>query len=473
MALTTALAGLLSLSPGWAPASEPQGTAPAAPVALDRSAHAAPVAAQAVDSAGVLPPASGTDERRLLASVGPREPARPEGVVASDEAHLRSLVEAVDGPPDIWLEARIYRTGLQIRRPVRLRGARGAVVEGPGEGTVIDIESDDVLIDNLTVRGSGTRHTTEDAGIKAKGRRIAIEHTLVDRTLFGISLQLCQHCTVKGCHVIGPPGDMTFRGDGIKLWEASDGVVEGNLVEDTRDVVVWYSRRVVLNGNTVRRGRYGTHFMYAHDAVVRGGRLTENVVGVFVMYSARMRLEGNVLAGAHGAAGMGVGFKDSDSIELAGNWLVANSTGVYLDRTPRSESTPVRFESNVIAINDVGIRLHSSEHGLSFTRNDFVGNAALAEVEGGGDALGVVFKGNHFSEYEGYDLDGDGLGDVPFEQKRLSSELTDAHQQLRFFQGTAALGLFDVVAHAVPVFAARKLLTDPQPAVRPHEKRIP
>ena len=35
-----------------------------------------------------------------------------------------------------------------------------------------------------------------------------------------------------------------MRGDGIRLWEASDSIVEGNTIADGRDTVLWFSNGV-------------------------------------------------------------------------------------------------------------------------------------------------------------------------------------------------------------------------------------
>jgi nitrous oxidase accessory protein len=174
-----------------------------------------------------------------------------------------------------------------------------------------------------------------------------------------------------------------------------------------------------------------------------------------------------VLAGAGGPAGMGIGFKDSDDITLTGNWLVGNTLGTYLDSTPRSPDARVHFERNVLALNDVGVRFHGTERGVLFYDNDLHENAKLAEVEGGGDALAVEFRGNYFSSYEGYDLDRNGMGDVPFEEKLLASALFETHPSLKFLDGSLAMGLIEAASQAVPVLAARTLLRDPLPRMRP------
>jgi nitrous oxidase accessory protein len=407
-------------------------------------------------------------------AVGPRDLPVPAGaVVAGTFEELRALVEDPGGPKAIALTAQVYRGDLVIKRPLSLTGRRGAVLEGTGGGTVVTVKASDVLVSDVLIRRSGHRNTTEDAGFKATGERVRIAHARLEDTLFGVSFEECKACAVEGVSVLGFDEQTELRGDGIKLWESHHSTVRHAVVERVRDVVVWYTRHATLEDVVVRGSRYGTHLMYAHDASVRRSRFEGNVVGIFVMYSGRMLLEQNVVAGARGAAGMGFGFKDSDAITARGNWLVANTSGLYLDNTPRTTAEPVVFEGNVIALNDVGLRLHSAEKGLSFRGNDLRQNALVVEADGGGSALAVEFRGNHFSEYEGYDLNGDGVGDVPFEVKALSSDLTESRPTLKFFQGTAAIGLLDAVAHAVPLLAARKLLVDPAPLVRPPDIHAP
>lgn len=410
---------------------------------------------QASDLSGPPPPPD---------DAGPVALSIPSGAfVAETDADVARALAS--GPTEIWLRARTYHGDFTIARRLSLRGEQGAVIEGTGTGTVLTITAEDVEVDNVTLEHSGGRNTAEDSGIKGKAARIRITNVSVREALFGINLGPCAGCVIEHSRVKGRTTDPELRGDGIKLWESPDAVVRGCVMEDARDLVVWYSRRVLLENNTVRRSRYGTHFMYAHDSIVRGSRIESNVVGIFVMYSERLKVEHNVLAGSRGPAGVGIGFKESDGVQVHDNWIVANTTGLYLDRSPRAPTTPVAIERNVLALNDVGVIFHSSEEGIAFRDNDFHENVAVASVEGGGDAMSVVFDGNHWSDYEGYDTDGDGRGDVPFELKALSSELTDTHPPLKLFEGTAAMGLFDVVAHAAPVLAAHRVLVDEHPSM--------
>ncbi|MBI4953150.1 MAG: nitrous oxide reductase family maturation protein NosD [Myxococcales bacterium] len=396
---------------------------------------------------------------------GPVERAIPEGAtVAHDEAELAALLADAAGPREIWLEGHVYRGNWTVSRPLALRGVGGSVLEGRGTGTVVTLEAQGSELENVTVRHSGRNHVQEDAGVKARARAVRIARVAVEDALFGIALSPCPGCTLEQSSVVGAEGDSELQGDGIKLWEAHGAVVRGCLVDRARDMVVWYSRGVVLLDNTVRRSRYGAHFMYSHDGSVLRNRFENDIVGVFVMYSSRLSIADNHMLGASGAAGVGIGFKESDGATLRGNVVAGNTTGVYLDRSPRSAAEPLELTGNVFAANQVGIRFHGSDVGLHFVRNDFRQNVALAEVEGGGSARTVVFRNNHFSDYAGYDLDGDGVGDVPFQQKRLARDLTVAHPPVRLLEGTAAMSLVEAIAAAAPAMASELLLEDRAPA---------
>lgn len=404
---------------------------------------------------------------------GPTAGEAPSGSVHALTAdELSKLLADPAGPSQIVLSPGVYRGDFVVHRSVAVFGQPGVVLEGTGAGNVLTIAASDVSITSVAIRHSGRRQTTEDAAIRASGSNVHLRHVSIEDALFGIALEECKACSIEGAHIVGIADDPLLRGDAVKLWESNDAVVRDSVVEDSRDIVVWYSRRALLEGNYVTRSRYGAHFMYAHDSVVRNMRVVRNVVGIFVMYSSRVRIEGNVLAGATGAAGIGIGFKDSDDVHLSRNWLVSNTVGTYFDSTPRSPTATVTFDDNVVALNETGVRLHASERGVVFTGNDFHENATMVEIEGGGNALGVEFRGNYFSSYEGYDLDGDGRGDVPYEEKLLASGLTDSHPALKLLSGTLAMALIDAASRAVPVLSSRTMLTDASPRMRPQRTLV-
>ena len=354
-----------------------------------------------------------------------------------------------------------------IDKAITLCGPRDAVLRAK-EGSTLRVRADGARLQGFTVLGSGQRFDLMDGGVHLQGRDLVLEDVLVRDALFGILVEKCTRATVRGCTVLGTglPA-MGLRGDAIRLWETNDSLVERNVVRDARDLVVWYSSRNRLLGNRVSGSRYGTHFMYSHDNVVEDSEYVDDEVGVFVMYSRGIGMRRNLLARAGGAAGIGIGLKEAGDVTVEDNWLLANTTGVYIDASPLDPSHHNRYRRNVVRFAENAIVLHSSVKRSEFADNTFADNGAVVRVSGQGDALQCTFAGNHYDEYQGYDFDGDGRGDVPFEFRRLSTQLEGRYPELALLHGAPAMGMVDLVGQVMPLFAPKRLLTDAAPRLRP------
>jgi nitrous oxidase accessory protein len=293
-----------------------------------------------------------------------------------------------------------------------------------------------------------------------------VQGLLVRNATFGILVEKAHRAVVRGNDVRGPDhGPLGMRGDGIRLWETRDSLVEGNHVTGGRDVVVWYSPGNRVVSNLVERGRYGTHFMYSSESVVEDNVYVGNVVGVFVMYSADVALRRNVLARGSGAAGMGLGVKESGNLTVEDNLVVRNTVGCYLDTSPLQQNHANVFARNSFRLCETAVLFHGSETRNTFEGNTFRDNQSQVRVDGGGDAMGVKWSGNDFDTYAGYDLDGDGFGDVPYVLASLSEEMQGRHPELAFFNGSPTLWMVDAVSHAFPLLTPSKVLVDPEPRV--------
>jgi nitrous oxidase accessory protein len=88
-------------------------------------------------------------------------------------------------------------------------------------------------------------------------------------------------------------------------------------------------------------------------------------------------------------------------------------------------------------------------------------------VDGGGDALGNEWASNDFDDYAGYDLDHDGVGDVPYELRDLADGLVARSTDLTFFTGTPALALVSLAGHVVPLMAPKPRARRRAPALSP------
>lgn len=407
------------------------------------------------------------DEGAREAALARPVPARPEGCrTVAAGSHLQdTLDEAAEGEA-LCLEPGDWKGPLKIERSVTVWGPRDAVLRSTGTGTTLLVEGDGVQLLGMTIDGSGGRFDTLDAALKVHADDVTVDGLHVKNATFGILVEQANRVSVLRCRVQGD-ADIAhgLRGDAIRLWETRDSRIEDNVVLDSRDVVVWYSSRNTVLRNRVQGGRYGTHFMYSHGNMVEGNEFLSNVVGIFAMYSRNLDIVGNVFADASGAAGMGLGVKESGNLVVTDNVFVNDTVGVYLDTSPLQMDDTNRFERNAFRLGGTGIVFHSSPARNVFRANVFADNRRTVAVEGGGDALGVTFEGNDFDDYTGFDLDDDGTGDLPYELRTLSGQLTSRRPELAFFQGTPALQLVDAVGRAVPLFAPKTIVRDPRPSM--------
>ena len=401
----------------------------------------------------------------VLAAAG----AGAEGVAAPSPCHavrsgedLVPRLEAAAPGSALCLAPGAWRGPLRIGAGVTLWGPRDAVLSG-GDTTVA-LRGPGAALLGVTIEGSGNRFDRLDAAVLVAADHTRVEGVRIRGALFGIRAERANDVVLRNNEIEGDPArPFGLRGDGIRLWEVRGARIEGNQVRDGRDLVAWYAPGNRFVNNRVSGGRYGLHFMHSSDNDVERNEFADDVVGVFVMYSRHVRLLDNRLLRARGAAGIGLGVKQSGDLEVRGNLFLANSTGVFVDGTGVDPDQHNRFESNTFVSHERAIVFHGAAARNHFLANRFLDNRVDVAVEGRGDARAASFRGNAWDVYVGYDLDGDGVGDLPHEPTSLANEWIARIPALAFFRGSAALGLVEWLGRALPLFRPSPLLRDPAP----------
>ncbi|MCP3913291.1 MAG: nitrous oxide reductase family maturation protein NosD [Actinomycetia bacterium] len=383
---------------------------------------------------------------------------------------LQDIVD--DAPPGsvINLDATVHTGPVVIEKPLTLRGVEGAVIDGQGLGHVIEVLAPEVTIEGVVIRNSGDRLDKEHAGVSADDADgLRILDSVFENTLFGMFIRSSRDVTVSG-NVIGSKDlFIARRGDGIRLWESSGALIEGNEIAEGRDTVFWFTDDITVRDNSVSGGRYGLHFMYSDNALVEGNLLSDNSVGAFLMYSTNLKVYRNTVVDNRGPSGYGLGLKDMDDVELSGNRFEDNRIGLYLDNSPSRIDGNQIVLNNVFAFNDTGVKFRPSVRHNSFSENAFIDNTEHVSIAGGGriqeNEWTLAGRGNHWSDYSGYDADDDGIGDLPYKLDHLFSSLTDRHPELRFLSGTPAARAIDLAGEAFPNLRPEPKLVDTAPLV--------
>ena len=361
---------------------------------------------------------------------------------------------------------------LVIDQSLTLIGEDGAVIDGGGVGDVVRIEAPDVTLEGFELRNSGRILDREHAGVTVEAARATVRNNVMHEVLFGVFLKHADGTVVEGNDIHGYEYDLARRGDGLRSWYSADATFAGNHVQGMRDVILWFSNSAHVLDNVVLDGRYGLHFMYDDDMTVRGNELAGNSVGAFIMYSSRVTVEQNLIRDNFGPSGYGIGLKEVDDVMVRDNVLLRNRIGVSFDTTPHQKAARAQLLGNLVAFNHVGLSFQPSTQRVESVGNWIDRNTSQIEVRGGGDLLGNTWTretGNYWSDYVGYDANGDGVGDVAYEPRSLFGSLRDEHPALALFDDAPAALAIDFAARALPNLRPSAKVVDTAPLLEPGE----
>lgn len=322
-----------------------------------------------------------------------------------------TLAQAADG--DILrLGPGTYTEAVVLDRPITLDGQGHATIDGQGTGSPITITGPDIVVQNLTVVGSGDSHETIDSGIKMTKTATApiVRDNVVLGNLYGIDVHGARDAQVIGNRIEGRlDRHMNNRGNGVYVWNAPGAVVDGNDIRFGRDgIFVNASKRNTFRDNLFRDLRFAVHYMYANDSEVSGNVSIGNDLGYAVMFSRRVRVLDNVSINDREH---GIMLNYANRSEIRGNYVRgAREKCSFLYNSNRNVFSGNWFESC-----GIGIHFTAGSADNEITENAFVGSRTQVKyVSTQWDEWSVDGRGNYWSDFAAYDVDGDGVADTPY-----------------------------------------------------------
>ena len=404
----------------------------------------------------------------VVARALPAQPAaRPTATVeVSPAGPVRTIGDAVRrAAPGATIVVRpgVYREPtIVVDKPVTIVGDRFPVLDGEGERQIMSVVADDVTVRGLRFRNVGTSFTEDRAAIRLSDvRGCAVEGNRVDDGFFGIYLARVSGCRIVGNVLRATKSTESMSGNGIHLWYSDGVTIAGNRVSGHRDGIYFeFVRDADVRDNVSERNlRYGLHFMYSDGCRYVGNTFRHNGSGVAVMYTKNVEMTGNDFDANWGAAAYGLLLKEITDVRVRRNRFRGNTTALFLDGATR----PV-VEANEFTGNGRAVRLDANTQDGRFAGNDFGGNTF--DVTTNARAVSSTFDGNFWDEYAGYDLNRDGVGDVPFRPVRLFSIIVERNEPALVLLRSFFVGALDAAERVVPSLTP-ETLADAHPSMRP------
>jgi nitrous oxidase accessory protein len=349
---------------------------------------------------------------------------------------------------------------IRVSVPVTIVGDSGAVFVG-GAHEIFVVTADDVTFRGLTLRHVEPSYVEDRAAILFDSvANCVVEDSRLEGTFFGIYLSRSRGCRISRNVVQGDATAEMSAGNAIHLFHSREVTVDGNRLTGHRDgIYLEFAEDARVIGNESRDNlRYGLHFMFSHRCEYRDNRFVNNGAGVAVMYTRKMVMEGNTFADNWGAASYGLLLKEIRDSRILRNTFRENTVGLYLEGSARNEVTGNTFEANGWAV-----RVLADAEGNRFSENVFLRNSF--DVSTNSRSNVSTFHGNYWDHYEGYDLDHDGFGDVPFHPVRLFSLLVAQHAESLILLRSFFVDLLDAAERVMPVLTP-ETLQDDRPLMR-------
>ena len=383
-------------------------------------------------------------------------------VAGTDAPSLQATIDrAVDGDTVLVPEG-VWHGPITVNRSITLRGT-GGVLDGEHEGTILRVSAPNVVVEQLHLVNSGHDLRAEDACIRTAPS--AAGTILRDNTLTSCDFGIWVH-QGKGVHLLNNHieglRDITGsrKGNGIHLFDGSELEIRGNVVQYARDgIYVSATHNSVIADNKASYQRYGIHYMYSFDNVIQGNQTNHNTGGIALMQSHRLRVEDNI---SSFKKEKGVLFRDVQYTQIRGNTVEGNGEGFFF-----FSSYDNTIEANTFLNNGTGARIWAGTGRNLVVDNAFVGNREqVLYISHEDQVWGAPGRGNYWSDYVGWDQDGDGLGDRPYRVDSLTANLLHRYPSAVLLLSSPALELLRYLQERTPSLRFDTII-DPQPRVSP------
>ena len=376
---------------------------------------------------------------------------------------IRSAINACMAGDTLVITKGIYKEGnLVIDKPLYITGQDMPVLDGEKKHEVISVKSSYVTIRGLHIRYSGQSTLNDPGGIKVYDAvNVTIEDNELQDNFFGIYIQYGKNCIIRNNIIKASQKEEYHSGNGIHCWKSDSLQITGNRIEGHRDGIYFefVTHSVIWRNISQHNLRYGLHFMFSNDDAYITNYFKNNGAGVAVMFTKRVTMINNTFEESWGDAAYGALFKEISDCYMSGNKFTSNTTGLFLDGSSR-----IRMERNLFRSNGWGMRLQASCIENTIAENSFVGNTF--DVATNGSLTLNTFRENYWDKYEGYDLDKDGIGDVPFRPLSLFSVIVEKNPPAMLLYRSFMIGLLDKSEKLLPSLTPEQFI-DNRPRMKP------
>lgn len=373
-----------------------------------------------------------------------------------------ALELAVDGDT-ISIEAGIYKEGnIVVSKRLTIIGNNYPVIDGEYRFEVITIKSNGVVIDGLKVINSGISSIDDFAGIRiSESKNVFIRNNILLNTFFGIYTQFGSNCIIENNQIIGKSKNEQQSGNGIHCWKSDGMQIRRNTIRGHRDGIYFefVTNSEIISNTSKENLRYGLHFMFSNQDSYIGNHFVNNGAGVAVMFSHHVSMINNYFYKNWGDAAYGILLKEISDSKIERNHFKENTVAVFLEGANR-----INIQKNIFSNNGWALRIQASCMDIEVVSNNFLSNTF--DVGTNGSLVLNKFNENYWDKYEGYDLNKNNRGDIPYRPISLFAVIVERNPTSMILFRSFITALFDKTEKLIPSLTPENL-KDNNPLMKP------
>ncbi|MEY3188756.1 MAG: nitrous oxide reductase family maturation protein NosD [Bacteroidota bacterium] len=367
---------------------------------------------------------------------------------------IRTAIRIANNGDTILVTAGIYKEGnLIISKQLTFIGDKYPIIDGQNKYEVFSIKASKVVIDGFKIYHSGTSNLDDYAGIKVyDSREVTIQNNILDDTYFGIYLQYAKRCVIKNNRLKAYNKEEQQSGNGIHCWKSDSLSITGNTVDGHRDGIYFefVTNSSIKSNTTSNNIRYGLHFMFSNNDTYQFNSFIGNGAGVAVMYSNKVSMLNNQFKENWGDAAYGLLLKEISDSYITGNTFEKNTTGIYLEG-----ASSIKMDHNIFKNNGWAMKIQASCMDIKVSTNNFVGNTF--DIGTNGSLVLNTFNKNYWDKYEGYDLNHDTMGDIPYRPVSMYSMIVEQNPPAMMLFRSFITSLLDKTEKLIPSLTPENL----------------
>ncbi len=367
---------------------------------------------------------------------------------------ITAAVAAATTGDTIIVDKGIYfEKNLVINKQLVLKGINHPVLDGEKKYEIISIKSDNVTIDGFLLQHTGVSSITDFAAIKIYDRRyVTIINNIINDAFFGIYSQQGINCLIQNNILTANAIEEQQSGNGIHCWRSDSMRIIANTISGHRDGIYFefVTNSVIWRNNSFKNMRYGLHFMFSNDDAYISNVFENNGAGVSVMFSHSVKMFNNYFKENWGDAAYGLLLKEINDSYIENNRFEKNTMAIYAEGANR-----IHIEKNVFKGNGWALKIQASCMDIQLIKNNFIGNSF--DVGTNGSLVLNTFNNNYWDKYEGYDLNHDNLGDVPYRPVSLYSMIIEQNPPAMILFHSFITSLMDKTEKVIPSLTPENL----------------